>query len=192
MKIITVGTGVIVEDFIKTAKEIKQVEIVGSYSRELSRAKEFSDKMGIVKFYDSFSTIVADDEVDTVYIASPNALHYSQAKYFLENDKNVIIEKPIMSSAVNARELLELAKENNLFIFEAISNVRTPNFEFFKENISKLGPIRLIQANYSQYSSRYDLFKLGETPNVFNPEFSGGALMDLNVYNIQLIYNLFD
>lgn len=191
MRIITVGTGVIVEDFIKTAKEIKEVEIVGSYSRTLSRAKEFSDKMGIVKFYDSFSTIVEDDEVDAVYIASPNALHYSQAKYFLENNMNVIIEKPIMSEAAHARELFELAKQNELFIFEAISNIQTPNFKFIKEYIPKLGPIRMVQANYSQYSSRYDLFKEGQKPNVFNPEFSGGALMDLNVYNIQLIYNLF-
>lgn len=191
MKIITVGSGVIVEDFIKATHSVNNVEVVGCYSRDLSRAKQFAQKMGIMKYYDSLSTIVADDEIDTVYIASPNALHYSQAKYFLENHKHVIIEKPIMSEVKNGLELLELAKKNKLFVFEAISNVHTPNFEVFKEHLDKLGPIKLVQANYSQYSSRYDLFMDGETPNVFNPAFSGGSLMDLNIYNIQLTYHLF-
>lgn len=192
MKIVTIGTGMIVENFIDTAKQIELVEIVGCYSRELSRAEDFSNKRGVVNSYDSFSTIVADDQVDTIYIASPNALHYKQAKYFLENNKNVIIEKPLMTEAKHAKELLEIAKKNKLFIFEAISNVHTPNFKFIKEYLPKLGKIKLVQANYSQYSSRYDIFKEGKTkPNIFNPEFSGGALMDLNIYNIQLIYNLF-
>ena len=191
MKIVTVGTGTIVEHFIETAKQINQVEIVGSYSRDLARAEKFSNKMGIGKFYDSFSTVVEDDEVNTVYIASPNALHFMQAKYFLENNKNVIVEKPLVSESVNAKELFKIAKENNLFIFEAISNVHTPNFSLIKDYLPKLGPIRMVQANYSQYSSKYDAFKSGERPNVFNQEFSGGALGDLNIYNIQLIYHLF-
>lgn len=191
MKIVTVGTGTIVEHFVETAQKIKQVEIVGSYSRDLSRAKDFADKKGIGKFYDSFSTVVEDKDVNTIYIASPNALHYKQAKYFLENNKNVIIEKPLVSESANAKELLELAKSKNLFIFEAISNVQTPNFAVIKEYLPKLGPIRMVQANYSQYSSKYDAFKAGERPNVFNQKFSGGVLGDLNIYNIQLIYHLF-
>ncbi len=191
MKIVTVGSGMIVEEFIKAAKLVDTVEIVGCYSRDLDRAEEFANKMGIVKFYDSFSTIVEDDEINTVYIATPNALHYSQAKYFLENNKHVIIEKPIMSEEVHAKELLQLAKKNELFILEAISNVHTPNFKVIKDYLNKLGPIKLVHANYSQYSSRFDLFRDGETPNVFNPQFSGGANMDLNIYNIQLIYHLF-
>lgn len=191
MKIVTVGTGMIVEEFIKAAKQVNTVEIIGSYSRSLDRAKEFSAKMGIVKFYDSLSTIVDDEDVDAIYIASPNSLHFMQAKYFLENHKHVILEKPIMSKVANAKSLLDIAKKNNLFIFEAISNIHTPNFEVIKENISKLGNIKMVQSNYSQYSSRFDLFKAGEVPNVFNPAFSGGALLDLNIYNIQLIYHLF-
>ena len=150
MKIVTVGTGTIVEHFIETAKQMNQVEIVGSYSRDLARAEKFSNKMGIGKFYDSFSTVVEDDEVNTVYIASPNALHFMQAKYFLENNKNVIVEKPLVSESKNAKELLKIAKENNLFIFEAISNVHTPNFALIKDYLPKLGPIRMVQANYSQ------------------------------------------
>lgn len=191
MKIVTVGTGVIVEEFIKAAKQVEDVTIVGGYSRTLDRAEQFANKVDIEKAYDSFDTIIADASVDTVYIATPNALHYNQAKYFLENGKNLIIEKPLMSTVEHAAELLQLAKDKNLFIFEAISNVHTPNYDVFREYVNKIGDIKLVHANYSQYSSRYDLFKAGETPNVFNPEFSGGVLMDLNIYNIHLIYHLF-
>ena len=144
MKIVTVGTGMIVEEFIKAAKQVNTVEIIGSYSRSLDRAKEFSAKMGIVKSYDSLSTLVDDEDVDAIYIASPNSLHFMQAKYFLENHKHVILEKPIMSKVENAKVLLDLAKKNNLFIFEAISNIHTPNFEVIKENISKLGNIKMV------------------------------------------------
>ena len=191
MKIVTIGSGVIVEEFIKAAKQVENVEILGTYSRTIERAKEFALKMDVKKYYDSYDAIIGDEEVDFVYIATPNALHFNIAKYMLEHHKHVIIEKPIMSLVENAKILLDIAKKNNLFIFEAISNIHTPNFEVVKEYITKIGDIRLVNANYSQYSSRYDLFKAGELPNVFNPEFSGGVLMDLNIYNIQLIYNLF-
>lgn len=191
MKIITIGTSLITRDFIKTAQEIDDVEIIGTYSREISKAQEFSKELGIREAFNSFQSILKNEQVNTIYIASPNALHYKQAKFFLENGKNVIVEKPLTSELSRAKELFDLAKKNELFIFEAISNVHTPNFSIFKEYILKLGEIRLVQASFSQYSSRYQLFKDGKRPNVFNPDFSGGALMDLNVYNIHLICSLF-
>lgn len=82
MKIVTVGTGMIVEEFIKAAKQVNTVEIIGSYSRSLDRAKEFSAKMGIVKSYDSLSTLVDDEDVDAIYIASPNSLHSCKLSIF--------------------------------------------------------------------------------------------------------------
>lgn len=129
--------------------------------------------------------------MNTVYIASPNALHYSQAKYFLSNNKHVIIEKPLMATAEHAKEKLEIAKKNDKFVFEAISNIYTPNFKTIEKYISKIGDIKMVSINYSQYSSKYDAFKNGETPNVFNQKFAGGTLMDTNIYNIHLVHTLF-
>lgn len=76
-------------------------------------------------------------------------------------------------------------------LFEAISNQYLPNYKKTKELLSELGDIKIVQLNYSQYSSRYDKFKQGEIAPVFDPKKSGGALMDLNVYNIYYIVGLF-
>ena len=94
----------------------------------------------------------------------------------------------MMDPPITARELEKLralAKEKRLMLFEAITTIHLPNYELIRQNIGKIGPIRFIQANYSQYSSRYDTFLAGETPNIFNPAFSGGALVDMvNLQNL--------
>lgn len=190
MKIVTIGTGEIVEEFIKTSRSVQDVEVIGSYSRNLQRAQDFSIKMNLNKYYDNFENIALDNDIGTVYIASPNSLHYSQAKYFL-NNKHVIIEKPLMASADHAKEILKLAKENNLLVFEAISNIHTPNFKTIKKYVSEIGDVKMVSINYSQYSSKYDAFKNGENPNVFTQQFAGGTLMDTNIYNIHLVHSLF-
>ena len=76
-------------------------------------------------------------------------------------------------------------------LLEAVSTRYLPNLKKIKELLPELGEIRIVTANYSQYSSRYDAFKKGETLPVFDPHKSGGALMDLNIYNISLMADLF-
>jgi predicted dehydrogenase len=84
-----------------------------------------------------------------------------------------------------------MAKEKQLLLFEAITTIHLPNYKLVKGNIEKLGQIKFIQCNYSQYSSRYNELLNGKTPNVFNPVFSGGALTDINIYNLHFVMNLF-
>nr|MCR4943576.1 Gfo/Idh/MocA family oxidoreductase [Clostridium sp.] len=130
-------------------------------------------------------------QVDTVYIALPNKLHFEFSKKALENGKNVIIEKPITVEYEEAIELGKLAKEKNLFIFEAISTLYLPNYKKIQEEVKNIGDIKIVQCNFSQYSSRYDKFKRGEIEPVFDPKCAGGALMDLNIYNIHYAVGLF-
>ena len=74
---------------------------------------------------------------------------------------------------------------------EAVPTTYLPNFEILKESLGKIGKIKLVQGNFSQYSSRYDAFLRGEMPNIFNPDFAGGCLMDINFYNVYLNVALF-
>ena len=92
---------------------------------------------------------------------------------------------------MQARELVALAKSRNLMLVEAVPTTFLPNFGVLKQALSKIGRVRLVLANYSQYSSRYDKLLAGEMPNIFNPEFAGGCLMDINYYNIYLTVSLF-
>lgn len=191
MKIVTVGTGWIVEEFIEAAKTVSGVEVVSNYSRDLSKAKTFSEKVGVSNYCDSFESIIKDTNINTVYIATPNALHYKQAKFFLENGKNVIVEKTIVAELEHAEELYKIAKNNKLMIFEAISNIHMPNFHEIKDNLPKLGKIRMVTSNFSMLSDQYDDAMNGRVANKFDPKYAGGALMDMIIYNVHLIYHLF-
>lgn len=99
--------------------------------------------------------------------------------------------KPFTSNVNELDELIALAKQQNCLLFEAITNQYLPTFKEIKEKISEIGKISIISSNYSQYSSRYNAFKRGEILPAFDVNKSGGALMDLNVYNIHFVVGLF-
>ncbi|HEY4536880.1 MAG TPA: Gfo/Idh/MocA family oxidoreductase [Erysipelothrix sp.] len=191
MRIGTIGSGAIVEDFVSAARLVEGVTIEAVFSRTKQRASEFAEIIGVKKYYDNIEAMFRDESIDFIYIASPNSLHYDYVKTALSYNKHVIVEKPFVLNYDKALELVSISQEKNLMLFEAICNIHMPNYELIKNNIKDLGDIKLVQANYSQYSSRYDAYLNKENPNVFNPLYSGGCLADLNVYNIHFVVGLF-
>ena len=191
IKIGTIGSGFIVDGFISAVKNTEGMEINAVYSRTLEKAREFAEKHGVEKFYDSLEAMMSDEEINFIYVASPNSLHYPQSLLALENGKNVICEKPFVPTEAEARNLYDVAKEKGLFIFEAIMPVHLPNVNLIKEKLPELGRIRIVQANFSQYSSRYDKLLAGQVTNAFDPAFAGGALGDINIYNLHFTCWLF-
>ena len=191
MKIGVVGTSKICEDLVKAMNEVEGVNVICSYSRSLETSQSFCNKLGIKYPFNDYDKMIESDLIDFIYIASPNSLHYTQCKKALLANKNVIIEKPFCSNGLLAKELIDLAKSKKLFLFEAITTIHNPYVKEIKAFIESISPIRLVQCNMSQYSRKYDLFLNGEKPNIFNIDYSGGVLMDLNVYNIHFITELF-
>lgn len=191
MKIGTIGTGFIVDAFLAAVDSTDEAVCTAMYSRKQETAKTLADKYEISTIYTSLDELFEDNEVEVVYVASPNSLHYYHAKQALEHGKHVICEKPFTSTVKELDTLIALAKQKNLMLFEAITTIHLPNFQLVKENLDKLGQIKLVQCNYSQLSGRYNALLAGETPNVFNPEFSGGSLVDINIYNLHFVMNLF-
>ena len=191
MRIGTVGSGSIVETFIAAARQVSGTQISAAYSRTKERAEAFAAAQAIPGAFTCQSKFLAAD-FDFVYIALPNSLHFDWAKAALSAGKNVICEKPFTSNVKEAEELISLAKEKGLFLFEAMTVPHLPNLALIKEKLPQLGKIRLVQINFSQYSSKYNAFLQGSEPNVFNPGFSGGALMDLGCYNIAFLTELFE
>lgn len=191
MKIATIGTGFIVEWFLSAASACEDAQPIAVYSRDEARGRKLADQFYINRVYTDLDAMLHDDEVECVYVASPNSLHYEHAKAALLARKHVICEKPFTSTLAQAQELVRIAKQKQRFLFEGIVTIHMPNYLSLKKHIKELGPIRMVQCNFSQYSSRYDRFLAGETPNVFNPAFSGGALSDINIYNLHFVMNLF-
>lgn len=191
MKVATIGSGMIVEKFIENALKTKHIQPVAVYSRSMEKGRVFGEKFGISRVYDCLETLFKDEEIEGVYIASPNSLHFRQARAALLAGKHVICEKPFTTTLKEAKMLSDLARSRRLFLLEAITTTYSPNLEVIREYLPQIGRIRLVMSNFSQYSGRYDLFLNGELPNVFNPAYSGGALMDINVYNMYLVMALF-
>jgi predicted dehydrogenase len=135
--------------------------------------------------------MLQDDAIDTIYVASPNSFHFEQTKQILEAKKNAIVEKPFTSHDRESEILIELADKNGCFLFEAMSIHDMPNLSILKEKMKLIEPIKWVELSMAQYSSKFSAFKAGELPNVFNPAYSGGALMDLNIYHLNFILDCF-
>ena len=187
----TIGSGVIVHSVLGNVLKTPGIRLTAVYSRSREKGDALAAEFGAEKVYTDMDAFLADENTNFVYIATPNLLHYPQAKKALLAGKNVILEKPFCTTADHARELVTLAREKGLFLIDAVPTAFLPNLEVLKEALPKIGKIKLVQANYSQYSSRYDLLLKGEMPNIFNPEFAGGCLMDINFYNLYLNIALF-
>lgn len=191
INIATIGSGVIVDRMIDAIKQVNGTNLYAVYSRTEERAKEFAEKHEADTYYWDLDSMLQDKNVDVVYIASPNSLHFDQAKKALNAKKHVLLEKPFCASKHEAETLFALAEKNNVFIMEAITNVHTPNFQAIKDHLKDIGEIKLVQCNFSQYSSRYDQYRDHKVTNAFDLKFEGGALMDINVYNLHFMTGLF-
>lgn len=187
----TIGSGVIVHSILDNVQRTEGIALEAVYSRSREKGEALAKEYGCEKVYTDMDAFLADDTIDLVYIATPNLLHYPQAKRALLAGKNVMLEKPFTARAAETRELMTLAKDRGLFLIDAVPTAFLPNFELLKAQLPKIGRIRLVMSNYSQYSGRYDRLLAGEIPNIFNPQYGGGCLMDINFYNIYLNIALF-
>lgn len=187
----TIGSGSIVHTILDNVKAVDGIRLTTVYSRTEEKGRQLAAEYGADRVYTDLDAFLGDPEMNVVYIASPNLLHYEQAKKALLAGKHVICEKPFCTKAEQARELTALAKEKKLFLADAVPTAYLPNLEVLKRELAKVGRVKLVLGNYSQYSSRYDLVLKGEVPNVFNPKYAGGCLMDINFYNVYLSTALF-
>ncbi|CAA9961273.1 oxidoreductase [Pyrenophora teres f. maculata] len=187
-----IGTNWITHSFVEAAHATGKYNLTAVYSRKEEIAKEFASKYNSkqITTYTDLDAL-SHSSIDTIYIASPNILHYEQAKLFLSAGKNVIVEKPSCSTVSELNELFALAKSNKVVLIEAFRHIQEANFKLLKSKISDLGPIYGASITFAQYSSRYEKVLQGEVPNIFNLEMGGGALVDLGVYCVAAAIDLF-
>lgn len=160
------------------------------YSRNAERGREFAELMGIEKSCCDYFEMLNRDDIDVIYIASPNSLHVTQALQAMKAGKHVIVEKPAAVTKSDAAELYEAAIENHVFFFEAVTTLFMPNFTACRALLPQLGRLSKAQLIYGQYSSKYDAYLRGENPNIFNPRMQGGALNDMGIYCIHAAVSL--
>lgn len=193
MNIGIIGAGAIVKTVLSFIGEIEaiQIQAICATPMEKEVLELLSSEHNIPNYYTNVEEMLENDQVEVVYVAVPNHLHYQFTRQSLEAGKHVICEKPFTSNLREAEELIRFAEERQLIILEGVNTRYLPNALKIKEELKNLGKIKIVSMNYSQYSSRYDAFKEGNIMPAFNPKMSGGALMDLNIYNINFAAFLF-
>ncbi|MFC4652148.1 Gfo/Idh/MocA family protein [Lactococcus nasutitermitis] len=180
LKLGIIGTGWISSSFVEAAHMTKQYRLEAVFSRSLASGLSFSEDYAEVSLYEDLDEFLTHD-LDIIYIASPNAIHFSQAKAAILAGKNIIVEKPAFSNPTELSEIIALAEEEKVLFFEAARNIHETSFEIINNFLANKTVIGA-DFTYSKYSSKMPALLRGELPNKFNPKFSGGLLADLGVY----------
>jgi len=154
----------------------ESVCLYAAASRDLRRAQEFAEQEGFVKAYGSYEEMAKDPDIDLVYIASPHSHHAEHMKLCIEHGKAVLCEKSFTANAVQAREVLALAREKNVLVAEAIWTRYMPSRRIIDELIASgaLGELKLLTANLH--------YAIDHVRRIREPELAGGALLDVGVY----------
>jgi len=181
----TIGTGWITDSWISAASKSGRWRLHAVYSRTQEQATAFASKYECTNIYTTLDGLASDYAVEAVYIASPNSLHYEQAKYMLSHGTHVVLEKPATSTVAELDDLFRIAKDNGVLLIEAYRHLQEANFKLLEKLLKEreiLGPIYGASLTYASYSSRYNNVLAGESPNIFSLNFSGGSLVDIGVY----------
>lgn len=188
-----IGTNFITKQFIAAAENTGRMRLTAVYSRTQAKAQAFASAYRYVTAtHDDLADFFADDSFSTVYIASPNSLHFDQACQAITAGKNVILEKPATTSPAQMQVIQDLLQAHpQVHFFEAARHIHEPNFKVVQEQVAKFGQVQGANLTYEKYSSKFDSYLAGNNPNVFTLEFAGGALQDLGVYLVYEAVALF-
>lgn len=187
-----IGKGKIVQEFLPHLKQVEGLTLtalMGSPGKE-AEAAAFCAAHAILHTAETPEDFLRLG-VDTVYVATPNLLHFDYCRRALELGLHVICEKPMCTTAREVEILRDLAEEKGLLLFEAITTLHYSAYAQIRRWLPQIGRVKLVQSQFSQYSSRYDAFLRGQVLPAFDPAMAGGALMDLGVYNLHFVLGLF-
>lgn len=193
MKIGVVSTSRIIDVFWAALPEMKDIEVSAICCRPQSEAKArtWSEQYHIPAVYTDYAQFLAEGNYDIIYDGTVNSMHYSDALQALQAGRSMIMEKPFTITAEECAELIRLAKEKNVWLFEAITTMHSPCFKFMKEMIPQLGPLRGGTMYFSMMPPRYAPYRQRiELSTTFDPKLAGGCLIDMNVYNLHLAIGL--
>ena len=178
MKVGILGAGRIAATMARTLNGMKEAEAYAVASRSLEKAEAFARANHVEKAYGSYEEMLADEEVELVYIATPHSHHLEHGKLCISCGKPVLCEKSFTANAAQARELLDYAAEKKVFITEAIWTRYMPSRKLIDDIIAsgELGEVKMISANLG--------YELTDKERMLMPELAGGALLDVGVYTL--------
>lgn len=180
-----IGTGWIAEKAALTLNGLTECEAYAVGSRSLETAEAFAAKWKIAKAYGSYSDLIADPDVDLVYVGTPHSHHFDVTRDALLAGKPCLVEKAFMANYKQAAAIVRLAQERRVFLAEAIWTRYQPAVGMIRDLISsgRIGTPRLVTATLG--------YSMGEKPRIMRPDLCGGALLDLGVYALNFVRMFF-
>jgi predicted dehydrogenase len=175
-----IGTGLISSTFAADLERTDSGSVVAVGSRRRESAEEFGERFGVPNRHGSYEALVADPEVDAVYVGTPHPMHHPDALLALHAGKPVLVEKPFTMNAAEAEELVATARAEGLFLMEAMWTRFLPGVVEIRRLLAEgaLGDIVTVSADHGQWFAEDPAFRL------FAPELGGGALLDLGIYPV--------
>src|SRR4051812_26821074 len=175
-----VGTGWIAERFVGALQKLTPQQVVAVGSRTAASAQEFAGRFGLPHAHGSYEDLVADPEVDVVYVATPHNAHRPHARLALEAGKHLLIEKPITLNAAEARELGDLAAARGLFCAQGRWSLFLPKFDVIRQLLDDgaLGDVSAVQADHGDW--------FAPDHRIQRHDLAGGPLLDLGTYPLAL------
>ncbi|WP_431279477.1 Gfo/Idh/MocA family protein [Leifsonia poae] len=172
--------GGIAADFTDALHKHSGQRVVAAGSRSAERAAAFAAAHGVARSYGSYEELVADPEVDVVYVASPHPQHPELALLAISAGKHVLIEKPIAVRPDDARAIAAAAREAGVFAMEAMWTRYLPQTDIVRQLLADgaFGDVRVVTADFG-FAATFD-----PTSRLFDPALGGGALLDLGVYAV--------
>ncbi len=185
MRVGIVGAGWIAEKAAITLNGLQECECYAIASRSLEKAQAFARQWHFTKAYGSYAELIADENVDLVYVATPHSHHFDVTKEALQAGKPCLVEKAFMANLRQSKEIVSLARERQVFLAEAIWTRYQPAVGMVRELISsgRIGTPRLVTATLG--------YSMGDKPRIMRPDLCGGALLDLGVYALNFVRMFF-
>jgi len=181
------GPGKIAHSFARDLRYVPGATLVGVGSRSIERANAFGDEFGALRRYGSYEELVADQEVDAIYIATPHPMHAENSLLCLRAGKAVLCEKPFTINAREAQQVIDEARSRKLFLMEAMWTRFLPVMVRLRQMIKEgvIGEARMVQADFG-FRKEIDL-----KSRFFDLNLGGGGLLDVGIYPLTLSAMLF-
>jgi dihydrodiol dehydrogenase / D-xylose 1-dehydrogenase (NADP) len=181
------STGTIAKKFAEGLSVLPDAELVAVGSRSQATANAFGDEYDVDHRHASYKALAQDPGVDVVYVATPHPFHKDNAILCLEAGKAVLCEKPFSINADEAEQVIALARENDLFLMEAMWTRYIPIIVRLRELLAEgaIGEMRMLTADLG-FRAKFD-----PKGRLFNPDLGGGALLDVGIYPISLASMIF-
>lgn len=176
MKIGIIGAGNIASVVAATMKVLGEVECYAVASRNLEKAERFAAKYGFERAYGSYEEMIADENVELIYIATPHSHHYKHMKLCIEAGKHVLCEKAFTVNTKQAEEIFQLAEEKGVLVTEAMWIRYMPSRKIINDLLADgvIGDVMTLTANLD--------YAISDKERLIKPELAGGALLDVGIY----------